>query len=51
MHCRAAPQLTQKDKTGTLTENRMTVVKIMIGNKEYNGEGSGEANSEVSSRD
>jgi Ca2+-transporting ATPase len=32
------------DKTGTLTENRMTVVKILLGEKVYYGEGSGEAN-------
>lgn len=35
------------DKTGTLTENRMTVVKIMIGTKEYNGEGSGDSDAEA----
>jgi Ca2+-transporting ATPase len=35
------------DKTGTLTENRMTVVKILVGDKEYNGEGSGEENSQA----
>jgi P-type Ca2+ transporter type 2C len=29
------------DKTGTLTENRMTVVRVMIGDKKYNGSGSG----------
>ncbi|KAJ3210323.1 Calcium-transporting ATPase 10, plasma membrane-type [Dinochytrium kinnereticum] len=33
------------DKTGTLTENKMTVVKVLIGDKLYYGEGSGEANS------
>lgn len=32
------------DKTGTLTENKMTAVKLLIGHTEYNGEGSGEAN-------
>ncbi|KAI9208398.1 uncharacterized protein BJ171DRAFT_239281 [Polychytrium aggregatum] len=31
------------DKTGTLTENRMTVVKVMIGDYTINGEGSGDA--------
>lgn len=31
------------DKTGTLTENRMTVVKVLIGEKVYYGEGSGES--------
>jgi Ca2+-transporting ATPase len=32
------------DKTGTLTENKMTVVKVLIGDsKIFNGEGSGEA--------
>ncbi|KAJ3416229.1 Calcium-transporting ATPase 10, plasma membrane-type [Chytridiales sp. JEL 0842] len=31
------------DKTGTLTENKMTVVKVLMGaDKVYNGEGSGE---------
>ncbi|KAJ3340440.1 Calcium-transporting ATPase 10, plasma membrane-type [Gonapodya sp. JEL0774] len=30
------------DKTGTLTENRMTVVKAMIGDRVIHGEGSGE---------
>ena len=32
------------DKTGTLTENRMTVVKVLLGEKVYYGEGSGESN-------
>lgn len=32
------------DKTGTLTENRMTVVKLSVGDREYYGEGSGETN-------
>ncbi|KAJ3097117.1 Calcium-transporting ATPase 10, plasma membrane-type [Phlyctochytrium planicorne] len=32
------------DKTGTLTENKMTVVKLLLGDKLYYGEGSGEAN-------
>ncbi|KAI9217799.1 hypothetical protein BC828DRAFT_390266 [Blastocladiella britannica] len=31
------------DKTGTLTENRMTVVKVAVGHKRLHGEGSGEA--------
>ena len=31
------------DKTGTLTENRMTVVKVLLGEKVYYGEGSGES--------
>ncbi|KXS13532.1 calcium-translocating P-type ATPase, partial [Gonapodya prolifera JEL478] len=31
------------DKTGTLTENRMTVVKTMIGERIIHGEGSGES--------
>jgi Ca2+-transporting ATPase len=31
------------DKTGTLTENRMTVVKVLVGEKVYYGEGSGES--------
>ncbi|KAJ3093894.1 Calcium-transporting ATPase 10, plasma membrane-type [Physocladia obscura] len=31
------------DKTGTLTENKMTVVKMLITGRTYNGEGSGEA--------
>jgi Ca2+-transporting ATPase len=35
------------DKTGTLTENRMTIVKILVGEKEYNGEGSGDDNSQA----
>ncbi|TPX31173.1 hypothetical protein SmJEL517_g05411 [Synchytrium microbalum] len=30
------------DKTGTLTENRMAVVKAFVGDKAYNGEGSAE---------
>jgi Ca2+-transporting ATPase len=30
------------DKTGTLTENRMTVVKVYTNGKTYNGEGSGD---------
>ncbi|KAI8800516.1 hypothetical protein BJ742DRAFT_860020 [Cladochytrium replicatum] len=30
------------DKTGTLTENRMTVVKAMVGDTIFHGEGSGE---------
>ncbi|KAJ3010188.1 Calcium-transporting ATPase 10, plasma membrane-type [Thoreauomyces humboldtii] len=30
------------DKTGTLTENRMTVVKALVGDQVYYGEGSGE---------
>ncbi|KAJ3210324.1 Calcium-transporting ATPase 10, plasma membrane-type [Dinochytrium kinnereticum] len=33
------------DKTGTLTENKMTVVKVLVGDKLYYGEGSGEPNS------
>ncbi|KAJ3319100.1 Calcium-transporting ATPase 10, plasma membrane-type [Blyttiomyces sp. JEL0837] len=33
------------DKTGTLTENKMTVVKVFTGDKNYNGEGSGEPGS------
>ncbi|KAJ1547338.1 Calcium-transporting ATPase 10, plasma membrane-type, partial [Nowakowskiella sp. JEL0078] len=33
------------DKTGTLTENRMTVVKAMVGDTVFTGAGSGEANS------
>ncbi|KAJ1513809.1 Calcium-transporting ATPase 10, plasma membrane-type [Coelomomyces lativittatus] len=32
------------DKTGTLTENRMTVVKLRVGSTIHNGEGSGEPN-------
>jgi Ca2+-transporting ATPase len=35
------------DKTGTLTENRMTVVKIQVGDNEYNGEGSGDHDSQA----
>lgn len=35
------------DKTGTLTENRMTVVRILAGNKIYNGEGSGDADAKA----
>ncbi|KAI9346505.1 hypothetical protein BDR26DRAFT_931870 [Obelidium mucronatum] len=31
------------DKTGTLTENKMTVVKLQMTGRIYNGEGSGEA--------
>ncbi|KAI8835105.1 hypothetical protein BC829DRAFT_448239 [Chytridium lagenaria] len=31
------------DKTGTLTENKMTVVKILVGDKLFYGEGSGES--------
>lgn len=30
------------DKTGTLTENKMTVVKAIFGDRAYHGEGSGE---------
>ncbi|KAI9009873.1 hypothetical protein BC832DRAFT_518476, partial [Gaertneriomyces semiglobifer] len=33
------------DKTGTLTENRMTVVKTLVSGQVYYGEGSGEENS------
>ncbi|KAJ3038190.1 Calcium-transporting ATPase 10, plasma membrane-type [Rhizophlyctis rosea] len=33
------------DKTGTLTENRMTVVKALVGDQVYYGEGSGEEHS------
>lgn len=33
------------DKTGTLTENRMTVVRAMFGDRVFNGEGSGISNS------
>ncbi|KAJ3214203.1 Calcium-transporting ATPase 10, plasma membrane-type [Dinochytrium kinnereticum] len=33
------------DKTGTLTENKMTVVKVLAGDKLYHGEGSGEPGS------
>ncbi|KAI8917834.1 hypothetical protein DFJ77DRAFT_488689 [Powellomyces hirtus] len=35
------------DKTGTLTENRMTVVKALVGDQVYYGEGSGEEASTV----
>ena len=38
------------DKTGTLTENRMTVVKCLFGNQILNGEGSGDPDSLVYSR-
>ncbi|KAJ3137584.1 Calcium-transporting ATPase 10, plasma membrane-type [Geranomyces variabilis] len=36
------------DKTGTLTENRMTVVKALVGDQVYYGEGSGEESAVVS---
>ncbi|KAJ3110094.1 Calcium-transporting ATPase 10, plasma membrane-type [Phlyctochytrium bullatum] len=39
------------DKTGTLTENKMTVVKLLTGDKLYYGEGSGESNSMKFTRD
>ncbi|KAJ3127841.1 Calcium-transporting ATPase 10, plasma membrane-type [Nowakowskiella sp. JEL0407] len=35
------------DKTGTLTENRMTVVKTMVGNSIFNGVGSGEPDAQA----
>ncbi|KAI8835106.1 hypothetical protein BC829DRAFT_457693 [Chytridium lagenaria] len=35
------------DKTGTLTENKMTVVKVLIGDTIYNGEGSGASDSKA----
>ncbi|KAJ3157499.1 Calcium-transporting ATPase 10, plasma membrane-type, partial [Irineochytrium annulatum] len=39
------------DKTGTLTENKMTVVKTLLGDKLYYGDGSGEVNSAPFTRD